>query len=419
MKIDSTLPDNVNKTILENGLTIVTERISAFKSASIGVWIKTGSRYEDKTNIGIVHFIEHMLFKGTKSRSALEIAGSIEDLGGNINAFTGKEETCFYIQVLDSHIRNGIEILGDMICNSVFEKKDIEMEKQVVLEEIKAVKDSPEEYVFDLFQEKIFPNHPLGFPILGNSSNISKISQQKIISFFKRHYKAQNIVISAAGNLNHREIVELTKENFILKTGLDKPHITETKPLTGVNFQEIKSLNQAHICLGTEGCSYSSKDRFNLIALNSYLGNGLSSKLFQVLREELGLVYSIYSFLDFYCDTGMIGFYLGTDLNKIATAIDSLKKELKILHKECLPDKTISNLKEQIKGNFFLSLESTFKRMTRLAKSEIYFNRFIDSKELIDKIDEITAESVCNTAQKYLNTSKLNTVMLSPAKIYA
>lgn len=409
-------PENlVNKTVLENGLSIVTECISTYRSASIGVWIKTGSRYETRENMGIVHFIEHMLFKGTKSRSALQIASSIEDLGGNINAFTGKEETCFYIQVLDTHITEGMEVLGDMICNSVFRSKDIEMEKQVVLEEIKAVKDTPDEYVFDLFQEKVFPNDPMGYPILGNASNVGNIKKSQIKTFIDKHYTAHNLVISAVGNIEHQKIVDLVEKNFNLNGNPNKPHIINARPKTGINFSKKISLNQAHICIGSEGSSYTCEDRFNLIALHTYLGSGLSSRLFQVLREELGLVYSVFSFLDFYIDTGLIGFYLGTDRSNIELATTRLKKEIAKLETDYLPDKTIFNLKEQIKGNYFLSLESTFKRMTRLAKNEMIYNRFINSEELINRIDEISAESVCKTAKKYLNISNLNSVTLLPS----
>lgn len=408
--------NHINKTILDNGLTVVTEQVSFYKSASIGVWVKTGSRYETRENMGIVHFIEHMLFKGTHSRSAMEIASSIEDLGGSINAFTGKEETCFYIHVLDTHIKEGIEILGDMISNSVFDIKDIKTEKQVVLEEIKAVKDTPDEYVFDLLQEKVFPNDPLGYPILGNSHNVKKISYDQIKEFIMNHYTPQNIVISAAGNLNHHEIVNWVSANFDLVPDIKKPQIIETKMQPGVNFVKYKNLNQAHICIASEGCSYSNEERFNLVALNAFLGNGLSSKLFQVLREELGLVYSVYSFLDFYLDTGMVGFYLGTDQRNIEKAVSCLKNELKKLSDTFLPDHTISNLKEQIKGNLFLSLESTFKRMTRIAKNEIYYNRYISSEELVQKINNISSESVCKAARKFLNTSMLSSVSLSPVQ---
>ena len=419
MKTDLSSQNNINKTVLPNGLTVVTEAISSYRSVSIGVWIKTGSRYEDYNNMGIVHFIEHMLFKGTKSRSAMEIASSIEDLGGSINAFTGKEETCFYIHILDTHVKEGIEILGDMICNSVIKDNDISMEKQVVLEEIKATKDTPDEYVFDLFQEKVFPDTPMGYHILGNEKSVNNITENQINSYIEKHYNAQNIVVSAAGNINHEEFIEVVINNFKLKRKVDEKNIIKTKPQSGINFIKNESLNQAHLCLGMEGSAFTSKDRFNLIALNSYLGSGLSSKLFQILREELGLVYSIYSFLDFYIDTGIIGFYMGTDKNNIEKAIDSLKNELTKLNEDHLSFKSISNLREQIKGSFLLSLESTFKRMTRLAKNEIYYNRFINSDELISEIDKITAESVCNTAKKYLNTSKLNSVILSPVKLNA
>ena len=213
---DNILSSQINKTVLENGLTILSENIPAYRSVSVGVWIKTGSRYENASDMGLVHFIEHMLFKGTKNRTALQIAKELEELGGSLNAFTGKEETCFYAHILDSHLKKGIEVLADMVCNSLFDEKDIEMEKQVVLEEINSVKDTPEEYIFDIFQEKVFPNQPLGFPILGENKNVRNIEKDQILAFFKKFYAPDNIVVSAAGKVNHKELVDLVKYNFNL-----------------------------------------------------------------------------------------------------------------------------------------------------------------------------------------------------------
>ena len=211
---ENILTSQTSKTILPNGLTILSENIPAYRSVAVGVWIKTGSRYENAADMGLVHFIEHMLFKGTKNRTALQIARELEELGGSINAFTGKEETCFYAHILDSHLNKGIEVLGDMVCNSLFEEKDIEMEKQVVLEEIKAVKDTPEEYIFDIFQEKIFPDQPMGFPILGKNRNVRDIQREQIISFLNTFYKPSNIIVAAAGKVEHQQLVGNTLSSW-------------------------------------------------------------------------------------------------------------------------------------------------------------------------------------------------------------
>jgi len=409
----------VKKTVLENGLTIVSEHSPAFRSIALGIWIKMGSRFETADEKGMAHFIEHMLFKGTKTRSALQIASSLENLGGNLNAFTGKEETCFYIHTLDSHLKIGVEVLADMICSSLFRAKDIEMEKQVVLEEINAVKDTPDEYIFDIFQEKIFPDQPLGFPILGNPENVESFDRSKLIDFWKKHYQPHNIVISVAGNVQHDSLVDLVKFNFNFSNNADNITMLPAQVAQNVHFTLREPLNQAHICIGKGAISYYDESRFDLIALNTYLGGGLSSRLFQVLREELGFVYSVYSFLDFYKDTGVVGFYLGTDLKNKEKAIKELFTELEKVSSQKLPDDKIDNLKEQIKGSFFLSMESTFKRMARLAKNEIYFNKFISVDELAKSINAITPDSINSAASKYLNVDNLNSVIMSSEKVNA
>lgn len=410
-----------SKTILPNGLTILSENLPAYRSVAVGVWIKTGSRYENTNDMGLVHFIEHMLFKGTRSRTALQIARELEELGGSINAFTGKEETCFYAHILDSHLNKGIEVLGDMVCNSLFEEKDIEIEKQVVLEEIKAVKDTPEEYIFDIFQEKIFPDQPMGFPILGKNRNVRNLHREQIISFFKRFYIPSNIVVAAAGKVEHKVLVDLVQNSFNVAPGdgLDEVQPVSAKISTNTHFAIKKRLNQSHVCIGGKAVSYFDQTRFDLIALNTYLGSGLSSVLFQVLREELGYVYSVYSFLDFYRDAGLIGFYLGTDQKNRKYATERLYQELAKLTKRNLDTGQVEMLKEQMKGNFFLSLESTFKRMTRLAKNEIYYGKLISFDELIQFIDRISPNSINKAAQLYLNEKSLNSVIMTAEKIDA
>lgn len=406
----------INKTVFDNGLTVLSESIPAYRSVSIGIWIKTGSRYEEFSEMGLVHFIEHMLFKGTKTRNALQIAMELEKYGGNLNAFTSKEETCFYAHVLDSHLKKGIEVLADMICNPLFDPNDIKMEKQVVLEEISSVKDTPEEYVFDIFQEKVFPDQSLGFPILGKAKHIHAIKRDQIISFFDKFYKPDNIIVAVAGNVNHNELVDLVGINFNLSGHSSSAELTAAAAQKNIDYSIHKNLNQSHICIGGHTVSYLDEKRFDLIALNTYLGAGLSSVLFQVLREELGYVYSVYSFLDFYRDTGILGFYLGTDQNNREPAIERLYIELKKLVDTKLKPEQVVIIKEQMKGSFFLSLESTFKRMTRLAKNEIYYKKFISYDELIDSIERISTHSIHDAAEHYLIKENLNCVSIIPGK---
>jgi predicted Zn-dependent peptidase len=283
-----------------------------------------------------------------------------------------------------------------------------------VLEEISAVEDTPEEYIFDVFQNKVFPDDALGFPILGTNEDVVSINRQKILSFYEKYYKPDNIIISAAGKVDHKQLVDLVKHNFNLSGKASASHIRQAKAQTKISYALDKKINQSHICIGGQAVSYLDEKRFDLIALNTYLGAGLSSVLFQVLREELGYVYSVYSFLDFYQDTGLIGFYLGTDPKNRKQAIERLHTELKKITDNKIKDDQILILKEQMKGSFFLSLESTFKRMTRLAKNEIYYKKFISYDELIDSINHISAESILDAAQNYLTENNLNSVMISP-----
>ena len=410
------IKSEVNKTVLQNGLTIVSEHIPAYRSVAVGVWVKVGSRYEKNHQKGIVHFIEHMLFKGTENRTAFEIAQSLEKYGGQLNAFTGKEETCFYIHTLDTHLESGLEILADMLCNPLFSTQDIELEKQVVLEEMSAVRDTPEEYIFDLFQEKCYPDQPMGFPILGDKETVKAFSQADLYGFWKNYYFPGNLVIAVAGNVDHQSLVEKAGQYFNMNSTFKETEIIAASISKSINYTFRDTINQAHICIGNEAVSYFSDDRFSLMALSAYLGGGLSAKLFQVLREELGYVYSVYSFLDFYRDTGVFGFYMGTDVKNQKKAIKRLFEETEKLVQEGLSTDIVIILHEQLIGRFFLSMESTFKRMSRLAKNELYYKEHIDPDTIIKSIKEITSESIYKAAEKYLKTGDFNQVVIAPGK---
>ncbi len=287
-----------NKTVLSNGLTVISEKIESVRSVSVGVWIKTGSRYEEMQNNGIAHFLEHMVFKGTKKRSALKIAQSLESLGGSLNAFTGKEVTCYYAQSLDNHLKQAIDVLSDMLCNSLFQPKEIEKEKMVVIEEIKSVKDTPEDYIFDLFQEKLFPNCPLGSPILGTEVTVSGFNKDMLTSYLNKFYSTKNIIISAAGNVEHDKLVKLVEQYFTLPQTENNLSTAKVNNAAMDSFEIHQQINQAHLCMGNAGISFTSKMRYPLLILNTYLGGGMSSRLFQNLREKNGLAYSVYSFID-------------------------------------------------------------------------------------------------------------------------
>jgi predicted Zn-dependent peptidase len=402
------------KTTLDNGITVISEHIESVRSVSIGIWIKTGSRAERRLENGIAHFLEHMVFKGTKNRSPLKIAQSMESLGGSLNAFTGKEVTCFFANALDTHLKNAVEILADMVCNSTFPQKEIGREKQVVLEEIKSIKDTPEEYVFDIFHEKLFPDSALGRPILGSEKIIGRMDRSQVLSFWKDNYSGKNIIVSAAGSLDHSKLVSLVDKFFSFSNGYHHKPVKKAKSAAAQAYNLKQPISQAHICTGCESISYKSDERFPLMILNTYLGGGMSSRLFQQVREKRGLAYSVYSFLDFYSDVGLFGIYAGTDHQKLDLIQDLLKDELRRVSTEPLKKNTLSKLKNQLKGNLVLALESSSRRMSRLAKNEIYFGEYVSLDTLISGIDDVQQEDIIRIAQKVFRPDDFVTVILNP-----
>jgi predicted Zn-dependent peptidase len=411
----STDPSIYEKTVLDNGVTVISEHIDSMRSVSIGIWVKNGSRAEDSSENGIAHFLEHMVFKGTKKRSPLKIAQSMESLGGSLNAFTGKEVTCFFANALDTHLKNAIEILADIVCNSTFPEKEINREKQVVLEEIKSIKDTPEEYVFDIFHEKLFPNSSLGRPILGSENIIDGLNRSQILSFWKDNYFGQNIIISAAGQLSHSNLINLAKKYFVFSNSPRARPVEKVKSASAKAYYLDQPINQAHLCTGGVSISYKSDDRFPLMILNTYLGGGMSSRLFQQVREKRGLAYSVYSFLDFYSDVGLFGIYAGTDHQKLDIIQSLLKDELHRVSTEPLKKNMLSKLKNQLKGNLVLSLESSSRRMSRLAKNEIYFGEYVSLDNLIKSIDQVEQEDIISIAQKVFRPDDFITVILNPS----
>lgn len=403
------------KTILDNGITVISEHIDSVRSVSIGIWIKTGSRTESISENGIAHFLEHMVFKGTKKRSPLKIAQSMESLGGSLNAFTGKEVTCYFANALDIHLKNAVEILADMVCNSTFPDKEIDREKQVVIEEIKSIKDTPEEYVFDVFHEKLFPNSSLGRPILGNETIIDSVNRSKVLSFWEDNYFGENIIISAAGQLSHSSLVNLVNKYFVFSTIPHERHFETVKSAFSESYYLDQPISQAHLCTGGVSISYKSEERFPLMILNTYLGGGMSSRLFQQVREKRGLAYSVYSFIDFYSDVGLFGIYAGTDHQKLDIIQSLLRDELEKVSTEPLKKGTLITLKNQLKGNLVLSLESSSRRMSRLAKNELYFGEYVTIDSLIKSIDKVNEEDIISIAQKVFRPDNFITVILNPS----
>ena len=288
------------KTTLPNRLTVISEKIPYVRSVSIGVWVKAGSRNENIELNGIAHFMEHMLFKGTKRRSAREIARSLESVGGYLNAFTSKEQTCFFAEIMDTQLARAVDVLSDMTCNSLFTEKEFEKERQVILDEIDSVEDTPDDLVQDIFIEKLYPDNSLGYPILGSKSSVRKISRDQIIDFHRKHYTASNIIIAAAGNIDHEKLVQLCEKKFQVP---EESHVYPTNQPSKIGDGEYlvkKQINQAHICLGTQALPYQHHRKYELLLLNTVLGVGMGSRLFQNIRERYGVAYSVYSFVDFF-----------------------------------------------------------------------------------------------------------------------
>jgi len=382
------------RTVLDNGIRVITEKIPYLRSVSIGVWVMIGSRDEQPDENGISHFIEHLLFKGTEKRTAFDIAKEIDSVGGTLNAFTGREYTCFYAKVIDHNLPLAIDLLSDIFLNSVMDLKDVEKERMVILQEIKMVEDTPDDYVHDLFNRVCWGDHPLGFPIYGNLELVQSFQRDQLYRFFKENYPPDRIIVCAAGNLRHQEVVDLIDETF---GKIPKSNKTRTRnkpdPISTTNVWK-RDLEQVHFCLGTKGLQYNHSLRFASYVLNTILGGGMSSRLFQEIRENRGLAYSVYSYLPTYIDAGLVVVYAGTNEGAFQEVIDLVLKEFKRFKNEPLKHEELETAKEQLKGNLLLSLESSDNLMTRLAKNEIYFKSYLPVATILKGIDEVKEETV-------------------------
>jgi predicted Zn-dependent peptidase len=403
------------KTVLDNGLRVITETMPYLKSATIGVWTDIGSRNESRENNGFSHFIEHMVFKGTKTRSALEIATALESLGGSLNAFTGRENTCYYARVLDAHLPIAAEILSDLLSNSTFEPQHLRLEKKVVLEEIKDSLDTPADHVHDLFARATWKEHPLGLSILGSLTNIRNIKRDDLLSFYRRNYTTANTVVAAAGKINHNKLVKQIDKLLKIRVSKRKRPSRLNPPVNhaprSVYARDIK---QCHIVLGWEIVPFTNKDRYPLLMLNNIMGGGMSSRMFQVIRENAGLAYSVFSFQDYYKDTGILGIYLGCDPGSTSNAVNLLVDEVEKIKSGDISDAEFSSTKLQLSGNLMLGLESSTNRMNRLARNEMYLGRYITVNETVRNIEKVKKNDLIRAARKYLNPESAALVILGP-----
>jgi len=412
------LDSHYQKTILENGIRVVTEEIPWVHSASLGVWFDVGSRDEHNSNSGIAHFLEHMVFKGTKNYSIKEISQSMESLGGYLNAFTTKEQTCFLARMLDEHIEKAIAVIADLVQRATFPEKELVKEKFVVLEELKDAEDDSEDFIHELLEKELFPHHQLGVPVIGTGESVKNFSREKLISFAREHYVPSKMVIAAAGNLKHSELVLLARKYF--DTEFSTKHlakrispITKSKAKTQILERPIQ---QAHICTGTTTFSVHHPLRYSLLVLHTLLGDGMSSRLFQNIREKYGLAYTVYSFLNFMSDVSTFGVYIGTDAEKMENARELVQKELEKFATKPISKQELTRTKSQLKGTMMLSLESMSNRMMRLGSDELYFGAQTPLDTIRKRIDEVTVESVLETAQKVIDIKKFSTVVMKPGK---
>jgi predicted Zn-dependent peptidase len=401
------------KEYLDNGIPLVMEPFNHVRSVAIGVWVKVGSRYEMPEQNGISHFLEHMFFKGTKKRTAKDIAVEIDSVGGDLNAFTSRENTAFYVKVLDEYIEKGVDLVSDIFLNSTFPDNELEKEKKIIKEEIKMVEDTPDDYIHDLFMQTVWGHDGLGQSILGRRETIASFTRDDVLSHIRKYYGTKDIIISCAGNFDARTLVNLLNRRF---GGLR--HGTEPKKGGAPEFRRsvkvyLKDLSEAHLCLGVPSLSQTSAERYALYVLNTILGAGVSSRLFQEIREKRGLAYSVYSFTSSYEDTGLWGVYAGVSRKKIREVAELILSEMVALA-DTLTEIELDHAKKHLKGNLILGLESTNSRMNNIARQEIYFGRYISPDEIMKSVDEVSIAEVRELAARLIRKDLFSVTAYGP-----
>jgi predicted Zn-dependent peptidase len=386
---------------LNNGLRVIVEDIDYVNSISVGLWVENGSRNENAENSGISHFIEHMLFKGTENRTAKEIAECIEDVGGQINAFTGKEATCFYIKALDSHLELSLELLSDMLFNSKFAAEEIEKEKGVITEEISMSEDSPEDVLVDLHNKAIWGGDSISLPILGTVDTVKSFNREELLEYVQSHYIPENCVISIAGKLNIKSIEKLVEKYFGVWYREHKEVTHYSKPIIShKHLYKKKSIEQLHLSMGITGLETGNEDIYPLLILNSTFGGGASSILFQKVREEYGMCYSIYSYIAAYKNTGSVNIYTGLNASYAIDAVNLIKTEITKFSKEGISSEKLIKAKEQLKGNYILGLESTSSRMFNNGKSLLFLSIINKPSDIIKKIDNVNTSRLLDVMER-------------------
>jgi len=403
-----------HKTVLKNGIRIVSEKLEHFQSASLGIWVNVGSRDEAEEENGISHFIEHMTFKGTRRRNSLQIAKELDAIGGFSNAFTGAESTCFHSRVLNKHLERLADILCDIFLNSLFDPQDMNRERQVILQEINMLEDTPDEQVHVLFNRFFWLNHPLGLPIMGTQTTVSAMNKQKVLGHMRRFYTPGRIIVAAAGHVDHDPLVRFLSPLFeSVPAATVDPVRTVPSGHFGVTCHP-KELEQVHLCLGGNGPHLSSDLRFAGAVLNAILGGNMSSRLFQEIREKRGLAYNVFSFVSSYIDAGMLGIYVATDPKEVNRALKVIKKEIRKLQKGDVSRSDLEATLEHLIGGILLGSENTDARMIRLAKNEGIFGRYISYDEVVAELQKVTVDQVVEVAVKAFEKDSVSLVTLGP-----
>jgi len=404
---------NLRRTVLPNGLIVLTERMEYMRSVAMGVWVKSGSRCEPAETNGISHFVEHMLFKGTRSRTARQIAREMDSIGGNLDAFTGMETICFNVKSLADHVPIALDVLSDLVLNPTFAMPDIERERGVILEEIKIDEDNPDVLVHELFTQAFWKDHPLGKPILGTTATVGRLDQQSLLAYHGDRFHGGNMVFSAAGNLDHDRFAEAVADKFSsLTAGATLNELPAPEAGARIVLRNKKSLEQVQICLGVPAPPITDDNRYVTLILNTVLGGGMSSRLFQTIREERGMAYSIYSDLSPYRDTGTLCVYAGTATGKALEVVNLILEEFHKLKQELLTEEELTRAKDQVKGNILLGLESSNSRMANLARQEMYFHQFISVDEIIARIGEVDAGQVQTMAERLFAPERIAVTLL-------
>jgi len=406
----------VRKDVLPNGVRVLTETVPHIESVSVGIWVASGAHDESASHRGVSHFIEHMLFKGTETRTARQIADEFDFIGGQLNAFTEKEYTCYFAKVLAEHLPRAIDVLADMFLNSAFEPQEIELEKNVVLEEIKRHEDTPDDLVHDLFAETVWNGHPLGNPILGDRQSIEKLTRDDLVEFMRTRYTPDGVVVAAAGNLVHEELVDKIASVFGGMRGTKTGFSRTTPAFSSGSALTNKVTEQVHFCIGTPGFSQLDPEKYTLVIIDATLGGGMSSRLFQEIREKRGLVYAIGSYSASYREGGLFAVYAGTSLQNIEEVLHLVRSEFASVLNSNITAEELTRAKNQIRGALVLGQESMSSRMIRMAKSELYFGRPVLLEEVIASILKVTHDDIAQVASRIFGESTFAFAAVGPFK---